>query len=80
MDKFMKKAICLLVLAASMLASGCTSETSYGSCVGIGDDKNPALVYKLNVVNAVVGLVFVELIVPPVIVLADETYCPVGKK
>jgi hypothetical protein len=30
--------------------------------------------------NAVLSVIFVEMIFPPIVMLASETYCPVGKK
>jgi hypothetical protein len=68
-----------LILAVLLLA-GCSSSTPYGQCVGLGDEKDPKLVYKPSVRNLIVGAVFVELIAPPIIVAVDEFYCPIGKK
>lgn len=70
----------LIVILAFALLAGCTSQTEFGPCVGIADDKDPALIYKVSVWNAFLGIFFFELIVPPIIVLVDETFCPVGKK
>jgi len=72
----MKTAILLCLLA---LLVGCESSTKYGECVGLSDKKNPALEYKVSAQNLIVGIVFIELIAPPVIVLTDETFCPIGK-
>jgi len=72
----MKKLLIILLIGLS----GCTSHTSYGDCIGAFDDKNPSLVYKLNVWNLVVGVFFVGMVVPPIVVIADETLCPVGFK
>lgn len=69
-------AICLIVI----FLSGCTSSTQFGSCVGIGEDQNPKLTYKISALNLVVGIVFFELIAPPVFVVVDELYCPTGVK
>lgn len=74
----MKKIITISMLIA--LLSGCTTKTEYGECIGVLDDKKPELIYKLDTTNAVLGIVFVETIFVPVIVLANETQCPVGKK
>jgi len=70
----------LLVILALALLAGCTSRTEFGQCVGIAEDKDPSLIYKLSIWNMVLGLVFAELIVPPVIVVAEKLYCPTGKK
>jgi hypothetical protein len=71
-----------ILLAATMIAmlSGCTSSTQYGSCIGIADDKNPNLEYKLSAWNTFLAIVFSETIVVPIVVLANETSCPVGVK
>jgi len=70
----------LVLTALIVLLSGCTERTEFGSCIGLADEKDPKLVYKLDATNLVVGLVFIELIVPPVVVAVDETFCPVGRK
>lgn len=73
------KKILLIALAAVFLA-GCTTRTQYGECVGVGDDKNPTLHYKADVWNVFLGIVFVETVIVPLVVVLDETYCPVGVK
>jgi hypothetical protein len=72
----MKTALIILAL----LASGCTSKTEFGNCIGIADDRDPKLNYKMDIWNAGLGILFVEFIIPPIIVVADEFYCPVGVK
>ena len=72
----MKKLLIILLIALS----GCTSHTDYGNCIGALDDKNPSLIYKLSAWNLFIGIFFSGLIVPPIIVIADETICPVGYK
>ena len=69
-----------LILAALLLLAGCTSHTQYGECIGINEDKDPKLKYKADIVNVAAGVVFAELIVPPIVVLFNELYCPVGVK
>jgi hypothetical protein len=66
-------------IALLFCVSGCTSKTEYGSCIGVADDKDPKLVYKVSVKNAVLGIIFMETIIVPIYVLVDETYCPVGR-
>ena len=73
----MKKLIAALALIA---LAGCTSQTAYGTCIGAFDEGDPKLVYKTNVWNVAMGVIFFEFIIPPVIVIADETKCPVGRK
>lgn len=72
----MKRYIALLTLAA--LLSGCTSKTEFGECIGAFDDKKPGLEYKLSVWNTVLAVIFVETIVVPVVVVANQARCPVG--
>lgn len=74
----MKKIIAVCVALACVALAGCESRTQYGECKGIADTRNPNLEYKLSVRNTVLGVVFMEMIIPPVVVLANETVCPVG--
>ncbi len=73
----MKSAIVALFLLCLV---GCESETAHGQCVGVSDDKDPNLTYKVSVRNAVLSVIFVELVFPPIVMLVNETYCPVSKK
>lgn len=71
----------LLILLAVMVLAGCTSRTEYGNCVGIDEaDRDPTLRYKIEGWNVAMAIIFVETVVAPIIVVLDETYCPVGKK
>ncbi len=74
------KALAVAYLAALLAASGCVSETKYGACVGVSDDRDPSLTYKASTRNIVVGVIFVETIFVPLIVLLDEFACPIGRK
>lgn len=71
--------IIVLILSLALLA-GCTSRTEFGDCIGIADDKDPKLVYKVSAWNLFWAFVGFELILPPILVLANETSCPVGRK
>lgn len=68
----------LLAFVVLVLLAGCETRTDYGACIGAFDKQNPKLNYKLSVRNTLVGVVFVEMIVPPIVVIADETLCPEG--
>ena len=70
----------LLIALAAMFLAGCTENTQYGDCIGIADEKDPTLIYKVDTWNAVLGIVFIETVIVPIIVLTTETFCPVGKK
>lgn len=76
----MTKLSTFIVLAIAVLLSGCTEKTEFGPCIGAFDDKDPKLTYKLSGWNLALGIIFFEVIAPPVIVIADETFCPVGRK
>lgn len=67
-----------LLTIALVLLSACTSKTEFGPCVGVTDDKDPKLTYKVSVWNAALGVIFSEMILPPILVLANETYCPIA--
>lgn len=71
-----------LLLAATILAllNGCTTSTTYGPCIGLADEKNPKLVYKVSAWNVFLAVVFLEFIYPPISVAMDSTFCPVGEK
>lgn len=70
----MRNIFCLIVL----LLAGCTSRTLYGPCIGIADHRDPRLLYKMSIRNVSLGIIFFELVIPPVDVLANKTFCPVG--
>jgi hypothetical protein len=70
----------VLLSALFLVLAGCTNHTDFGPCVGLGDDKNPALEYKVSAWNVAMGVIFIELVAPPIFVVVDETFCPVGKK
>jgi predicted CDP-diglyceride synthetase/phosphatidate cytidylyltransferase len=73
----MKKILAILLLAALV---GCTSSTEYGQCVGAFDEKDPKLTYKVSAWNVAMGVLFFSLVAPPIFVIVDETFCPVGRK
>lgn len=69
-----------LILAMALTFSACTSSTQYGECIGINDDENPALRYEYSAWNIIVGVIFVETIFVPALVVLNDLKCPVGKK
>jgi len=69
-----------VLLISLLLLAGCTSKTEYGPCIGAFDDRNPKLEYKMSFNNLVVGALFFELILPPISVVVNETFCPIGVK
>jgi hypothetical protein len=73
------KRIAALVLVLCML-SACTTQTEYGKCIGVTDKGKPGLVYKASAWNIFLGIIFIETIIVPIIVLLDEFQCPVEKQ
>lgn len=72
----MKSALVIL----AVILSGCTSKTEFGPCIGLGEDRNPALEYRLSANNLVWAVLGFELLAPPIVVAVNETFCPVSKK
>ena len=70
----------VIAIAALFALVGCTSRTDLGPCIGAFDERDPNLIYKVSGWNIAMGIIFMEMIIPPVIVIADETLCPVGRK
>jgi hypothetical protein len=70
----------LLVAAFALALTSCTTQTPYGKCIGIDDDQEPTLRYKVSPWNAVVGVVFSETVIVPVYTVLKDIQCPVGKK
>jgi hypothetical protein len=62
------------------MSSCITEKNEFGKCIGIGEDKDPKLTYKVSTTNVVIGIIFIELIFPPVLVVTDSFYCPTGVK
>lgn len=60
----------------ALLFAGCTEETKYGKCIGAFDDRDPTLVYEMSAWNVGLGIVFFELIIPPLYVVSSATMCP----
>lgn len=72
------KRMAFIVAAAALLAA-CTSRTEHGECIGLADEKKPDLQYRVSTWNVVMGVIFIETIVVPVVVAIDQVYCPVGR-
>lgn len=74
----MKTTLCAAMMV--ILMAGCTTRTDYGPCIGLADDKDPALIYKVSAWNIFLGVLGFSLIAPPIYVVVDSTFCPVAKK
>lgn len=68
------------LICLALLLTACTSETDLGQCVGVMDDKDPTLQYKVSIWNAIVATFFVETFIVPVIYVTSYIQCPVAKK
>lgn len=85
----MKKQWVTLLLCCALFA-GCESTrsienagtTDYGQqpCVGVFEKRDPRFVYRLSIRNVVMGSLFVETFFVPIIVIVNETFCPVAIK
>jgi len=77
----MKKTVRVILVACLLaICAGCQSRTNFGRCIGAFDDRRPELEYRLSIRNTVLAAVFVETIFVPVLVVANQTLCPVGRK
>jgi len=68
-----------LLLIICILVTGCTSKTEFGPCIGINQEKKPDLRYEYSGWNIAMGVIFAELIAPPIVVVLNELQCPVEK-
>lgn len=67
--------VCLIVFGLS-----CITNTKYGQCVGIIEEKDSRLEYSFSAWNALVSFVFIETVIVPVVWIFDCMVCPVGLK
>lgn len=78
-----------LLLAATLAISACESSRTIATkanpageeirCVGVtGKGKRAGIEYDYSTRNIIVGVVFFEIIAPPLIVLLKEFECPVA--
>lgn len=67
------------IALALLTLTACEYDREHGECVGVDDDKNPALEYEVSTRNAILAVLGAEMaLIPPVVVLLEATYCPVG--
>lgn len=80
----MKRIAILLSLLATLTLTACESERTIDgktvSCAGLNQEPTPGYQYKLSARNIIVGVLFAQLIAPPVIVALEEYKCPVAAK
>jgi hypothetical protein len=63
-----------------LAAAGCDKATPLGPCVGLNGVERPELRYEYSAKNIILGIVFFEVVAPPVIVVLNELKCPVSTK
>jgi hypothetical protein len=66
----------LIILLFSI--SACAERTSLGPCIGAFDERDPHLIYKPSGWNIAMAIIFIETIFVPIVVIFDETQCPIG--
>lgn len=74
----MKKFLATLCIVG--LLSGCTERTEFGECIGVQEDKDPSLVYRVSKWNVAMAIIFFGTAFVPIIVGFWELSCPVAKK
>lgn len=58
--------------------AACESQRPEGRCIGLNDDPGKGVRYEYSVRNIILGIGFVEMIAPPVIVVLKELKCPIS--
>ena len=74
----MKKLILVLSLSAFMFS--CKGRSDLGECIGLTDDGESQLIYKVSVRNAFWSFVGLETIIAPILWFTDFAKCPVRIK
>ncbi len=69
-----------IIVLSTVLLLGCNTHSQYGKCICLADDKNPALIYKVDAWNVFLEIVFFKTIIVPLYVVIDNAFCPVDKK
>lgn len=77
----MKRLLLSAVVAAS-LCLGCTTSVQIRDeevrCIGLIEEGDPAYKWRVSGWNVAVGIAFVAMILPPVLVVTDYGRCPTG--
>jgi hypothetical protein len=71
------------LLAALVLLTACDdavrlSDGRTYDCVGIFEDRDDRVRYRVDKSNVFVAAVFVETLIVPAVVVADQLWCPVS--
>lgn len=71
-----------LALALLLACGACTDRVQFADgtsheCVGVTEDREPAVRYAVDKGNVVVGVLLAETIIVPIVVALDQVWCPV---
>lgn len=75
MGKNRQRIGCLLL---ALFASACDSETPLGSCIGVNGVPRSDRRYEYSTKNVILGIVFIETVIVPVVVVLNKMKCPVA--
>lgn len=67
----------LRLLPLLCLVTACESQRHGIRCIGLNGKERPGVEYEYSASNIVIGIVTIEMIAPPVIVVLNELKCPV---
>jgi hypothetical protein len=73
-------AVLALVLLAACETSRKLPDGTDAPCVGLNQTKDSTLVYEYSTQNIVLGVLFSEVVVPPVLVVLNGLECPVRRR
>lgn len=72
--------VTLLAALILLFATTYKTNTDFGECVGLGQQKVDSLVYEPNVGNILIGVVGFETLIIPAYIALTSLECPVGTK
>lgn len=81
--KIVSRTACAALLGASLVLSGCSGSGVVGahrySAYGIvnsDQNKNPNVVYRVSVWNCILGVIFIETVIVPVVIVGWQLFVP----
>ena len=57
-----------------------TRETKFGQCLGVSEVRDNDLEYEISRRNVLITTIFLESIITPAVVVANNLYCPIGRR
>jgi len=70
----------ILILGIMLTLASCSGSNKYGECIGVTEDGDPKLSYKISVRNTIWSVLGFETIIAPVLWATDYAKCPTGFK